>query len=102
MRRHLPGGNMKKLLCIIGAIGLGGCSGSVVGPSGSTTSGGGGVMGRALVQSVGAGISMGARNTALDAGTDSLGFIKSQTNALGLSTAHDDFSMLQNIVGLDG
>ncbi|MGZ3441261.1 MAG: M4 family metallopeptidase, partial [Polyangia bacterium] len=94
---------MKKLLCIIGAIGIGGCSGSVGGPSGSTTSGGGGVLGRALVQSAGdAQISMAARNTALDPATDTLGFVKTQINALGLSSASDDFIALKSTVGLDG
>ena len=94
---------MKKLLCIIGAIGIGGCSGNVGGPTGSTTSGGGGVMGRALVQSASdLPISMAARNTALDAAADSLGFVKTQINNLGLSGIKDDFTVLKSAVGMDG
>ena len=94
---------MKKLLGIIGAIAVGGCSGSVVGPTGSTTSGAGGVMGRALVQSVSSGsIPMSARNVALDPAADTLGFVKAQIGALGLSTAKDDFVALKTNLGVDG
>src|SRR6478609_3693555 len=94
---------MKKLLCIIGAIGIGGCSGSVVGPSGSTTSGGGGVLGRALVQSANdAPLALGARNQALDPVADTLGMLRNQTVALGLAGSMDGFTMLRNDVGQDG
>ena len=94
---------MRKLLCFIGAIGLAGCSGNLGGPSGSTTSGGGGVLGRALVQSASdAPIALGARNVALESRLDTLGFLKAQTTALGLSGAVDDFMMVRSDVGFDG
>jgi Zn-dependent metalloprotease len=94
---------MKKIVCIIGAIVVGGCSGSIVGPNGSTSSGGGGVMGRGLVQSAdGSNVAMLARNAQLGVVEDSVAFVKSQAVALGLVPAHDDFTAMGNFVGMDG
>ncbi|MGH8325070.1 MAG: hypothetical protein ACRETD_14965, partial [Steroidobacteraceae bacterium] len=93
---------MKKLLCIIGAIGIGGCSGNG-GPSGSTTSGGGGVLGRALMVSAADSVHGGsARQPGVDVVADSLAFSRAQIGTLGLSKAHDDFQMIKMDHGIDG
>ena len=94
---------MRKLLCIVGAIAIGGCSGRIDGPAGSTTSGGGGVMGRGLIQSTGDAIKvMGQRNVAVNVAADSQNFLRGQLVKLGLSSAHDDFQVLKTDHGMDG
>ena len=89
---------MKRLLCIIGAIGIGGCSGSIGGSNGCTTSGGGGVHG------TGAG-AVGGRRFDRDGRRAMRRSIRRRTpsdssgrsiSALGLSSAHDDFQRAQD------
>jgi len=92
---------MRKLLSIIGAFGVAGCTAGT--PTGSATSGGA-TIGRAHVQATEDtnAQTTGARSSGMDAAADSLKFAQAQTQELGLSSAHDNFQVLTAQVGSDG
>src|SRR4051812_29058461 len=93
---------MKRLAIAAVVVGLAACSGSVGGPAGSTSSGGGGVVGRgAVIDTAPQPLVMTTRTAGVDPGVDSLAFARAQMGALGLS-AHDDFQLLAVGTGVDG
>jgi pseudolysin/vibriolysin len=88
----------KRLLVIVGAIGIAGCVGGS--PTGSTSSSG--MIGLAAMRSVNTGMATTiARGTGTDVGIDSLSFAHSQMVGLGLIPGRDVFKVTNIHLGAD-